>query len=129
MDRFARPSARVAYGKLLVGRASAAIDLSDGLAGDLGKLLAASGVGGEIELDRLPLSAALRETYTPDEQRRFALSGGDDYELCFTSSQEPPDPGIMPLTRIGTVIAGAGLVARFEGRTAAVDDPGYRHFS
>ena len=129
VDRFARPSARVAYGQSLAGVASAAIDLSDGLAGDLGKLLSASGVGGEIRLEKLPLSPALIDAYPPAEQRAFALAGGDDYELCFTCSHEPPDPGIMLLTRIGDVVAEAGLVARDEGRALHIDDPGYRHFS
>ena len=77
-----RASAR---GQRLAGKASAAIDVSDGLAGDLGKLLAASGVGGEIDLEKLPLSAALREGFDADTQRRLALTGGDDYELCFTA--------------------------------------------
>lgn len=129
VDRFARPSARVAYGQSLIGHASAAIDLSDGLAGDLAKLLEASGVGAEIELEQLPVSTALLDAYLPAEQRAFALTGGDDYELCFTCSHEPPDPGIMQLTRIGTVVTDAGLVARDEGRTVHIDDPGYRHFS
>ncbi len=127
-SRFSRPSARVRYGQLLVGIASAAIDISDGLYADLGKLLAASDVGGEIDLGALPLSNALRETFTTREQREFALSGGDDYELCFTSAGEPPDPGFMELTAIGNVVEGAGLRCTLDGEDFDFDDPGFLHF-
>jgi len=129
VDRFARPSARVAYGKALAGVASAAIDLSDGLVGDLAKLLDASGVGAEIDLESVPMSDALLDYGTAAERRRFALSGGDDYELCFTTSATPPDPGVMRLTRIGTVTAGAGLVCRLAGRVVEPDTGGYTHFA
>lgn len=126
--RFARPSARVGYGQALVGTATAAIDLSDGLYGDLGKLLGASGVGAEIDLDRLPISDALAENYGMERQHSFALAGGDDYELCFTASAVPPDAGILPVTAIGTVTDSHRLVCRHEGRTVSFDDSGYRHF-
>ncbi len=128
VSRFARPSARVAYGRSLVGIASAAIDVSDGLYGDLEKMLLASGVGAEIDLARLPLSSALRDNFTAEEQRRFALSGGDDYELCFTAAVEPPDPGTMRLSAIGTITESPRLVCRQEGAEVAVEDGGYRHF-
>ena len=126
--RFTRPAARVRYGRALVGHATAAIDLSDGLFGDLGKLLAASGQGAELFLDRLPLSLALVGNFTVDEQRRFALSGGDDYELCFTAPGAPPDAGIVPVTAIGTVTAGQGIVCRDGDAVVPYADPGYRHF-
>ncbi len=126
--RFARPSARVAFGQALVGTASAAIDLSDGLYGDLGKLLAASGVGADIDLAALPLSEALIENYAPERATAFALGGGVDYEICFTASEAPPEPGVMPLTAIGTVTAGHELVCRRDGEIVPYDDSGYRHF-
>ena len=131
VDRFARPSARVAYGRSLVGVASAAIDLSDGLLGDLRKLLEASAVGAEIDVDALPFSAALEDYCEEAERRRFALSGGDDYELCFTAPAAPPDPGIMPLTRIGKITSGGSLICRDKGEIVDIGDPddrGYRHF-
>ncbi len=126
--RFARPSARVAFGQVLVGTASAAIDLSDGLYGDLGKLLTASGVGADIDLAALPLSEALVDNYAPERATAFALGGGDDYEICFTASEAPPDPGVMPLTAIGTVTAGPELVCRRDGVIVPYDDSGFRHF-
>ncbi len=83
-SRFARPEPRVREGLDLRRLATAAIDLSDGLATDLPRLLAASGVGADCQLERLPLSAALRGRVGDAEARALALSGGDDYELCFT---------------------------------------------
>ena len=126
--RFARPSARVAYGQALTGRASAAIDVSDGLHGDLAKLLRASGVGADLDLAALPLSEALVDNYATERATAFALGGGDDYELCFTASGEVPDPGVMPLTAIGTVTAGHELICRRDGEIVPFDDSGYRHF-
>jgi len=127
-NRFARPSARVRYGQSLVGVATAAIDVSDGLFADLGRLLRASGVGAEIDIGQLPISAALAENFTVERQRSFALGGGDDYELCFTAAGEVPDPGIMPLTAIGEVTETPGLVCKLDDVVVAFDDSGYRHF-
>ncbi len=81
--RLDRPTPRVALGRMLVGQASAAIDISDGLIADLGHICAASGVGARVELARLPLSPAFRE-HCPPRQWRPALAGGDDYELLFS---------------------------------------------
>lgn len=128
VNRFARPSARVAWGQSLVGVASAAIDVSDGLFADLRKLTFASGVGAEVDIARLPISDALAENFTLERQRSFALGGGDDYELCFTSSARLPDPGIMPVTAIGTITEATDLVCRLDGEIVPFDDSGYRHF-
>jgi thiamine-monophosphate kinase len=127
-SRFARPSARVSYGQALVGTASAAIDLSDGLYGDLMKLLIASGVAAEIDVGALPVSDALRRAFTSERRRSFALGGGDDYELCFTAAGELPDPGVMQVTAIGTITAGAGITCRLNDEIVTFDDSGYRHF-
>ncbi len=128
LQRFTRPAARVRLGQALHGSASAAIDISDGLYGDLAKLLGASGVGGEIHLDRLPLSAALVSHVGPAARRRYALAGGDDYELCFTAAGPLPDTGIVPVTAIGTVTAAPGIVCRDGGRRVPFADAGYLHF-
>lgn len=127
--RFLRPNARIDVGKALVGAASAAIDVSDGLFADLGKLLTASGVGGELNLESLPLSAELREAFDSETQLVLALSGGDDYELCFTVA---PD-SVLPVTdtqftRIGTVVAGEQLTCRQHGELVPYEDSGYLHF-
>ena len=125
--RFCRPTARIHLGRELCGRASAVIDISDGLVGDLKKLLVASEVGAEIDVDRLPLSDALRQRFSADEQRSFALTGGDDYELCFTAD---PDrvKDIAGVTAIGVVTGGQDLVCMQDGNIVDYDDSGYRHF-
>lgn len=82
--RLERPEPRVALGLALRGVASSAIDVSDGLAGDLGHVLAASGVAATLQWTAVPRSAALRAL--PDaRQREFVFTGGDDYELLFTA--------------------------------------------
>ncbi len=129
VHRFLRPSARVAYGQALVGTASAAIDISDGLYTDLDKLLSASGVGGEIDCDKLPVSAALQSRFDADACLEFALSGGDDYELCFTAGADaPPSAGDLAVTEIGICREKPGLDCRRGGKPYACVDRGYRHF-
>jgi thiamine-monophosphate kinase len=87
--RYRLPLPRVALGRRLVGLASAAIDLSDGLPGDLGHVCRASGVGARVEAAKVPLSQAGRAAVVHDPALlRTALAGGDDYELLFTL---PPD--------------------------------------
>ncbi len=128
-QRFLRPEPRISHGQLIARKATAAIDISDGLYGDLRKLLDASGVGGEIYLDALPISARLAAMFPEDEQRRFALSGGDDYELCYTSQRETrPYLGDVPVTAIGMVTRGDELVCRVGGRIVEYADSSYRHF-
>jgi thiamine-monophosphate kinase len=86
VERYRRPSPRLALGQRLVGVASAAADVSDGLIADLGHICEASGVVGELVLDRLPLSEAARAVVAPARSRLVDLAaGGDDYELVFTA--------------------------------------------
>ena len=124
--RFLRPRARVAKGRELIGQASAAIDLSDGLVGDLRKLLDASGVGAEIDIGRIPMTEALRHRFDRDAALEFALTGGDDYELLFTG---PADIDVDDVTPIGVVTEGTELLCRLNGELVEVDDAGYRHFA
>ena len=128
--KFLKPEARVAYGLALRGFASAAIDVSDGLYADLGKLLAASRVGARLDLDLLPVSQALSARYPRPQQLRFVLSGGDDYELLFTADSRPlPVSDGVPVTAIGEVVEGSGIQCVDAGEAVEFDDPGYRHFS
>jgi thiamine-monophosphate kinase len=130
------PQPRVALGLGLRGLASAAIDLSDGLAGDLGHVLRRSGVGAVIEVDRLPISPVLARLPLA-VQRDFALAGGDDYELLFTA---PPAAEVEVLAaaaaagvavrRIGWIEAGAGLrLQDRQGGAAGLAPPGFDHFT
>jgi thiamine-monophosphate kinase len=127
--RFARPTARVRAGTALAGVAHAAIDLSDGFVADLSKLLEASGVGAEVDLQHLPLSRELLDAVGRDQALQYAMHGGDDYELCFTVP-ESRLPGTIAeaVTAIGRVTAVPGLVCRDGDSVVPVDDTGYRHF-
>lgn len=129
IDRYWSPDARVGLGRALVGRASAAIDISDGLYGDLDKLLTASGVGADLHLDKIPISIALKSCFDKAQQRSFALSGGDDYELCFTSSEQLPGEieGVQ-VTAIGKINEHPGIVCYDNGEVVPYVDSGYRHF-
>jgi len=130
VHRYLRPVARVNAGLSMSEFATAAIDISDGLIGDLGKLLDSSGVGAELDLDAVPISDALASSFDGADQRRFALTGGDDYELCFTSSKQVPDSVAgVPVTAIGTITAEPGLVCRDSTGIVEIDDSGYRHFA
>lgn len=132
IGRFNRPDARLRLGQAIAPVASAAIDLSDGLYADLGKLLAASGVAGVIELNDIPLSDALLRAVDRTDALRYALGGGDDYELCITASGDSVI-GIgerlkTPVTRIGRVVEGQGLSCTLGGEAYDYRDDGYRHF-
>ncbi|HEV3424607.1 MAG TPA: thiamine-phosphate kinase [Paraburkholderia sp.] len=106
-----RPEPRVALGLALRGVAHAALDLSDGLAGDLLHILERSHMQAHVDVDAVPRSAALRRL-TAEVQRRCTLAGGDDYELCFTAAAaaraavEAAGREVdIPVTRIGTISA------------------------
>jgi thiamine-monophosphate kinase len=130
--RFAQP--RIGLGQALAGIATSAMDVSDGLLGDLRKLCAASGVGATLDLDALPLSEALVSRYPAEECENFALHGGDDYELLFTLPAgclvpgEPGAAGLPRLTLIGRITAGAGVRCTRGGVEVAVSGTGYDHF-
>jgi thiamine-monophosphate kinase len=117
-----RPAPRVVLGVHLRGLASAAIDVSDGLVGDLGHILEASKVGAALELTAIPRSKALdRQLASPahDIALQCLLAGGDDYELCFTAAPSH-DARVaalsealgLPLHRAGTIVAAPGLMVR-----------------
>jgi len=84
LARHLRPHPRVLQGQALRDLASSAIDISDGLISDLRHVLNASECGARIELDELPLSQTLTSNTDEDQALRWALTGGEDYELCFT---------------------------------------------
>lgn len=122
LERYNRPRARIDLGQHLLGRATSAIDISDGLLADAGHIAAASGVALHIDPDSVPLSAALQSHGDRDTILNWALTGGDDYELCFTLP--PGEPAPAGCTRIGDVRAGQGVHTGLERDLP----PGFQHF-
>ena len=107
--RMHNPTPRVDLGMKLRDIASAALDISDGLLGDLQHILKQSQVSAEVFLDQLPKSATLRKQ-SEDIQYQFSACGGDDYEICFTAPitkrnaiDEISKALNLPLTRIGSI--------------------------
>lgn len=137
LERLARPVPRLKVGLELRGIASAAIDVSDGLAADLMHILVASGVGASLDLAQLPLSPTLKKHLAQEQAWHLALSSGDDYELCFTVP--PTKESILsraanrldcPITCIGQIDLHSGL--RCLGPSGSLLDcpsSGYQHFS
>jgi thiamine-monophosphate kinase len=129
------PQPRVALGLALRGVASSAIDLSDGLVGDLGHVLRRSGVGARVALAALPRSAILA-AQPPALQRTCLLAGGDDYELLFTAPATACDAVLaaaeraqVPVTRIGSIEAERGLrVIDETGQVLAESYAAFDHF-
>jgi len=136
--RLHTPAPRVALGRLLAegGLAHAALDISDGLVGDLGHILAASRVGALLDVDALPAGPALARQ-AQDLRRRFSAAGGDDYELCFTAPAAQRDAIVAAgaqcgtaVTRVGRIEAEAGLrLVDGDGAPLAMRLQGWDHFA
>jgi len=139
VGRYRLPEPRLAVGQALLqeGVARSALDVSDGLAQDLGHLLEASGVGAEIDLPAVPFSAAALEGLAAlDLPPQSLLAGGDDYELLFAAAPAQAEAVAalaercgVAITRIGRVRAEAGLVVRdAAGAEVPLDARGWTHF-
>jgi len=133
--RFEYPTPRVEFGLAARGLASAAMDLSDGLAGDLPKLAAASGLGAQVDVDRLPLSRALSAVAGAPRARDFALGGGDDYELLlaipparFDALASRAAALNLTLTTIGELRRGNTVQWLQDGQSYVPAVQGYSHF-
>ncbi len=133
VERYHLPRPRGAAGIALRGVASAALDVSDGLAADLGHMAAASQVAIAIDRDAVPLSAAARKAVHKDP--RFwekILAGGDDYEIAFAAPPGADIAGVaaaagIALTAIGAVAGGAGVTVTAGGAPLTLPSRGYRH--
>jgi thiamine-monophosphate kinase len=136
--RMHMPSPRVALGMALAadGIAHAAIDISDGLVGDLGHILAASDVGATLDVDALPAGSVLAGQPL-DLRRRFCAAGGDDYELCFTAPAAKRDAILAAGARSGTAVTRVGsiddqvglrMIDR-DGNPLALGLKGFDHFA
>ena len=130
------PRPRVLVGQSLREYASSAIDLSDGLLADLGHICKASNVGANIVLDDIPLSDGMLDTLSFDDAIDLALSGGDDYELLFTVSEDNKvgmetalsHVGI-PVTCIGQINASQAISTTINSKPIPIKASGFEHFS
>jgi thiamine-monophosphate kinase len=137
LDRYLLPRPRTAIAEALRRHASAAMDVSDGLAGDLAKLCRTSGVAAEIAIDNMPLSPAARQAVAAEPALiETILTGGDDFEVIATAAPdrfevlraEAAAAGVA-VTQIGSIAAGEGAHFRTpDGRTLAFQRPSYSHF-
>jgi thiamine-monophosphate kinase len=134
--RFEYPTPRVQFGAAARGIATAAMDLSDGLIGDLPKLARASGLGAHVAVERLPLSEPLRAAVPEAQARGLALAAGDDYELLLAvpaarlaELEAEADRLNLTLTPIGELRAGAGVRWTLNGREFVPGVRGWDHFA
>ncbi len=132
ITRLNQPTARVNLGLSLLGIANACVDVSDGLLADIAHIAEASQCGIQLDLNAIPLPA-ISDT---EQARRYALSGGDDYELVFTvasSNQAKLDKLIsqtdLPISRIGEVVATKGIQLLDNNKPVDLPRFGYEHFS
>ena len=134
ISRLNRPTPRVAAGLALRGLATSAIDVSDGLAADLGHILQASGVGATINVDALPVADEVKGLSV--EWWNLPLSAGDDYELCFTVPADRDEQLQSVLNQMGTSITCIGQIeaepglrlCHSNGEAVANHAGGYQHF-
>jgi thiamine-monophosphate kinase len=136
-ERYLLPDPRLALAAALRQSASAAMDISDGLAGDLGKLAAASGVRASIEAARVPLSDAARAVVAADGQMiETVLTGGDDYEIAAAipenrlgAFEKAAAAAGVAVTTIGRIKAGEGVnVVGLDGQALQLKQASYSHF-
>lgn len=134
MQRYLAPEPRLQLGLALRGVATAAVDVSDGLAADLGHILVASGVAATLYAEQLPISPGLARQ-AGARALDYVLGGGDDYELCFTAPDERHEQVMrisrelgLPIHQIGRVDAGVGLRCLDSAGQALALPDGYRHF-
>lgn len=135
LARFNYPSARVELGTRLLGLASSAIDISDGLLADLQHILQASDVGARIDIAKLPCSDSLLAQYSTAQAQQLAATGGDDYELCFTVPADKVNELNqlsqqldLPLTCIGEIRSDKSFVVNHNNKPTQISQTGYQHF-
>ncbi|GAB1264097.1 thiamine-phosphate kinase [Aurantivibrio infirmus] len=135
MSHYYRPTPRINEGQLLRGVASSAIDISDGLMADLGHICKSSGVGAVIDLERIPVSEALKKLAKKEKLIEWALSGGDDYQLCFTVPEERShemerlvQQNKIAATAIGEITRGDDVTCMNGGKVLSVEKAGFQHF-
>jgi thiamine-monophosphate kinase len=125
LSRYRLPQPRSVLAAALRRHAAAAMDISDGLAGDLRKLCLASGLSAEIEIARVPLSAAARQALAADPRlRETILTGGDDYELLAAVRPDKLDAFSLECAREGVAVTDIGEAVTGEAMPKFLDQDG-----
>lgn len=134
-ERFYAPCARIRAGLLLRYMASACIDISDGLVADLGHICSASNVGAKLDATRVPLSAELLASAPTRQALEWALTGGDDYQLCFTAAPQHAEQlmaqarnRVLDVAHIGEIIEGDSVLDAQSGQAFSYKQNGFSHF-
>lgn len=135
LKRYYQPQPRLQEGEQIVGLASAAIDLSDGLYGDLTRICEASGVGAVLDVGRLPIADSWKGYTTESQRYEWALAGGEDYQLCFTVPRDKTPlleswirEKKLQATPIGKITHKLGLKLVKDGRPYDIVGRGFNHF-
>lgn len=129
LKRFHQPDPACSQGMRLRGIANACIDISDGLAGDLGHILTQSSVGACIDWDKLPLSSEVKTYIEKTGDWSMPLIAGDDYQLCFTVPPEKIRKLKIACHAIGKIEAKPGLRLKRSGQLQTIQVKAYEHFS
>lgn len=136
LSRYYRPEARIELGRALLAHAHAAIDISDGLLADLGHIAKASGLAARVDSWKVPVSKQLSGIVSRQQALEYALTGGDDYELCFTAPMQQrqsilalADRLNIAINEIGEMTAGSGVRCIDQQNDELVfTHSGYQHF-
>lgn len=129
LNSFNKPQPRVELGIALRGIANACIDISDGLAADLGHILDKSKVGACLVWDQIPLSAEVKNYLLQNDDWQMPLRSGDDYELCFTVPAKLKDDLPYGCICIGLIEQNPGLRIQKNGILQPIEAKGFEHFS
>jgi thiamine-monophosphate kinase len=131
LQKLNRPTAQVALGQALAGKATACIDISDGLSSDLLHILKASSVGAELDLNELQRNSKLTASFNHSQIEHFILNGGDDYQLCFTINKKYIESIAKQFPKIKTI----GIIVKEKQCTLKTPSghrpltiKGYNHF-
>lgn len=135
LERYYRPTPRLEVGQLVREHASACIDISDGLLADLNHILSRSNVAAKINSQSVPISDALLR-YAPEHALQWALTGGEDFELCFTvpaerwsTLQYELQAQDVPVSAIGVIAESSGIEIFQDGHWESIAADGFNHFS
>lgn len=135
LKKYRAPYPRVAAGIVLRGRATSGIDISDGLLADVGHISRASKVGALLQWERIPLSQEAKQTANKKLLMKSALSGGDDYELCFTIKEDELEPTTQALETVGIPCIPIGRMTGKPGvrvvdgeKEIKITEFGFQHF-